>query len=106
MEGKGFEIKPVSEIKPDQIIVIDNGAFRIIMNRGKLEKLLQSKNISLEKQQRVWNDILNFRDEINSVKEKYNLGSTDPIGAISSKLFESLGESLFSDEEIKSLYSN
>lgn len=107
MSEKYFKMESIKETKPNQIIVIDNGKFRIIMNNGKFEEVLGSKNIPPEKRKQAWEAILNFRDEVNSVdKEKMHIGSTDPIGAISSKLYEVFGDRLLNDEDIQSLFSN
>ncbi|EKE21546.1 MAG: hypothetical protein ACD_7C00196G0005 [uncultured bacterium] len=97
----------VESVLENKVIVIDNGKFRVVLNSGRLNNLLESKGIAPEKRQQAWEAILKFKDEVDkSDKTKEHIGSTIPSMAISSTLFETLGESLFSDDEIEALFSS
>jgi len=89
MLGKKFKIESALETGPNQFIVVDNGEFRIIANRGNFQKMCQSKGLNSEKMEEAWQAVLSFKDEVDSVdKTQMHIGSTCPDSAIGSALLD------------------
>jgi hypothetical protein len=99
---KSFRINP-SEQGQSQKIIIDNGEFKVEVDKASFERVCESKKMTAAQRESAWQAISQFAELVEREKgPNDHPGSTDPYGAIHSAIYVGLAEAeLISLEEVK-----
>jgi len=111
IQPKGFKVE--SETSTD--LTLDNNIFKIKLKKGIFDSLCGEKKITPELRDEIWKHFITINQQLVEAKPSLESqtcvwGSTDPIGAIHSKLFDfSQGHPEFpdfTDEEVSEFVEN